>query len=150
MLSIREFRPQDARDIVRLHKEFETFFEEMNITEGFILSISQRPDFRFLIAELDGGVVGFTGVLFHTHVARAEIGPIAVDKRYRNMGVGTKLLKKILEFLSDKKIQRVISKIKINNEDAIDFFRNKGFIREGHFREYTIKNEDVVQYVRFI
>jgi ribosomal-protein-alanine N-acetyltransferase len=149
-LSIREFKSQDARDIVRLHKEFEIFFEEMNISEEFILNISRRPDFRFLIAELNGEVVGFIGALFYTHVARAEVGPIAVDKRYRNIGIGTKLLEKILGFLGDKKIHRVISKAKAGNQRAMDFFLHNGFTKEGYFREYTKQREDVVQYVRFI
>lgn len=149
-LSIREFEPQDVREVIRLHKESEDFFEEMEVNEEFIINISQRRDFRFFIAVLNGRVVGCIGILFYTHVGRAEIGPIAVDKKYRNMQIGTRLLEKALEFLKDRKIHRLISKVKADNQGAMDFFLRRGFQKEGYFREYTKKREDVVQFVRFI
>lgn len=149
-LSIREFKPQDAKEIVRLHSASETYFEKMDISEEFILNISQRPDFRFFIATINEKLIGFIGVLFHENVGRAEIGPIAVDEMYRNINIGTRLLERTINFLKEREIHRLISRIKANNQMAMDFFLHRGFQKEGYFKGYTKKRDDVVQLVRFI
>ncbi|MBN2013596.1 MAG: GNAT family N-acetyltransferase [Candidatus Altiarchaeota archaeon] len=149
-LSIRAFKEDDARQVVRLHHESSERFEELEITEDFINSIAQRSDFKFFVAGDGEEVTGFIGLLFHVNVGRAEVGPICVNPLHRRRGIGTKLLDYTTNFLKQAGVKRIIAKVKLNNEEAIDFFKANGFVEEGHFKEYTVKGEDVVQLRRFI
>ena len=149
-ISVREFRSDDARHMARLHKESEQCFEERDIDEGFILGVAGRSDFRFYVASAGSGIVGFCGVMFYPHVGRAEIGPIAVDARYRNRKIAAKLLAGTEDFLRKSAIHRVIARVKAQNSNAVRFFLSMGFQEEGFFRRYTRNNEDVVQYVKFL
>ncbi len=148
--SIRDFRREDVKDVLRLHTESSENFEEREVTEDFIRSIARRDDFRFFVVTLRGRVVGFVGVLFHVNVSRAEIGPICVDSLYRGRGFGMKLLACAINFLRQVGIRRVIVRIKSDNRRAWGFFRKNGFVEEGYFRGYTLQGEDVIQLRKFL
>lgn len=149
-LKIREFLPEDAKEIFRLHKNFVDYFEEIEISEEFILNISQRDDFKFFIAVIDEKLVGFVGTLFYSSIGRAEIGPIAVDIQYKNNGIGMVLVEHALNFLRQQGIHRVIVRVKSMNNVGLNFFESLGFEEEGYFQNYTKKGEDIVQMVRFL
>ncbi len=149
-LQIREFLPDDVTEILRLHRNFLDYFEEFEVSEEFILNISQRDDFKFFIATIDRKLIGFVGTLFYGSIGRAEIGPIAVDNRHKNNGVGTILMKHVLNFLKQQGIHRVIVRVKSMNNPGLNFFENLGFEEEGYFQNYTKKGEDVIQMVRFL
>ncbi len=149
-LEIRNFQVGDVKEILGIHRENEEFFEELKVTEEFILNIGERDDFKFFIAELDSQVIGFLGILFHPGVGRAEAGPIGIKNGYKNREVGKKLMQRGMEFLKEKEIKRVISKVKFKNTLAIKFFESLGFQQEAHFKNYTKKGEDIVQLVKFL
>jgi RimJ/RimL family protein N-acetyltransferase len=147
---IREYLPGDAPAIIRMHNQSEEAFEELELTEEFIDYIARREDYRFFIATLERSPIGFCGVLFYPSMGRAEIGPIAVDKRYRRSEVGKEMHDAVFAYLKRRDIRRVTAKVKASNACATGFFTGMGFAQEGFFREYTRKKEDVVQYVKFV
>ncbi|MCX6695421.1 MAG: GNAT family N-acetyltransferase [Candidatus Altiarchaeota archaeon] len=145
-VTVRWFRPEDAQDIVRLHAENMDYFEEEQpLTPEFVIESSKRSDFRFMVAERGGKVVGFTGALFYSSVGRAELGPISVGKNQQNHGAGNKLVASMLDFLKSAGIHRVVAHVKASNSSAINFFLSCGFYVEANLREYTMKREDAVQ-----
>ena len=149
-ISVREFRPEDAPEIVRLHKESEDCFEEMDVDEPFIYHVAARSDYKFYVAESSGRIVGFCGVLYFASFGRAEVGPIAVDKSFRRRLAASRLLERVLRFLRTNGTRRVIARVKAGNSGSLLFFSTAGFIQEGLFKEYTKKKEDVLQLVRFL
>lgn len=149
-LLIRDFRPGDAGEIVRLHGESPDFFEDARINEGFIEAIACRIDYRFFVCEKEDSFLGFCGVLYYVSYGRAEIGPIVVSEEMRRRKVGKQLVDYIFGFLGEQGIRRVTAKVKANNVGAQSFFESLGFGREGYFKEYTMDREDVVQYVKFL
>lgn len=149
-ITIREVLPKDAGRIVQLHKEADRFFEEKNIDEETLMLIMQRKDFRILVCELDDKIRGFSGMLYHPRVKRAELGPICVERKYRGRGIGSLLFEKTVKFLRNAGIKRVTVKVKEENEEGLAFFKEKGFAEEGFFRDYTYQGGNVVQLVKFI
>ncbi|MBM3308984.1 MAG: GNAT family N-acetyltransferase [Candidatus Altiarchaeales archaeon] len=147
---IRGFMAGDTLEMTELHKKFSSLFEESELTVDYINQCSLRHDFRFYVAEHNGSIVGYSGVLFYESVGRAEIGPIAMLDEYQNKGVGSKLLNTVLEFLKQRSIHRVTAKVKSGNESGIMFFEKNGFKKEAVFERYTKKQETIVQMVRFI
>ncbi len=149
-IRIRDFTPSDADSLLRIHEQSAEHFEDLGINRGFIINISQRADFRFLVAELGGDVVGFIGFLYHINVGRGEIGPVCVEKRFNGRGFGSLLLESSFSFLKERGVSRVIARVKEGNTAGLRFFEGNGFSREGFFERYTSKGEDVVQIVKFI
>ena len=150
MTRIRDFKEVDIEGIIKIHSICNESFEFPSLSTQFIINISRRDDFRLLIAEMEGKVVGFAGTLFYESVGRAELGPIAVDPDYTGRGVGTKLVDAVLMFLNQISIHRVIVRIKSGNTEGIEFFKRRGFMREALFRRYTRDGEDVVEMVKFL
>ncbi len=130
MVLIRGFRAEDAGEISRLYTADIDFFESFEITPEFILEVSQRPDFRFFVADSGVGVVGFAGVRFYESVGRAELGPIVVADNARHSGVGEKLVGRVLEFLAMQNLHRVVVIVKESNIAAKQFFGVCGFSHE--------------------
>jgi len=147
---VRGFRREDASSIVRLHDMACEWFEEFPVTEAFIVEASLRPDFRLFVAESQRNVVGFAGALYQEHVGRAELGPISVDPGLQRTGVGSRLIERLLEFLKEKGIHRVVVRVKSSNKKARKFFQDRGFAKEVVLKNYTKKGEDVTQLVLFL
>ncbi|MFH0860770.1 MAG: GNAT family N-acetyltransferase [Candidatus Altiarchaeota archaeon] len=147
---VRDFNADDAASLVRLHRRNGRWFEDGFMSEDFIHITASRPDFRFFVADSDGEVVGFAGVLFFEGVGRAEFGPIVVDKRLRRRGLGTKLLNRGIRLLKAAGVHRVIVRVKSFNREAIMFFEENEFRKEVVLEGYTRNGESAVQLVRFI
>lgn len=149
---IRDFRAEDVGVMVELHNQVGEWFEETGVplSRDFIISIAGRPDFRFYVAEVESrGVVGFAGVLYYESVGRADLGPVCVSPEFQNSGVGSKLVARVLDFLRERRIHRVVVHVKSENHAGLEFFTGLGFQFEAHLRNYTRKGEDVVQMVFF-
>jgi len=149
-LTTRHYEHRDADAVLRLYREAATWFEDVEVTRDFIVSSSERTDFRFIVAEDAGTLVGFIGALYYKGVGRAELGPIAVEGSKRSNGVGSALVKSMHRFLSGQGIARVTVKVKAGNKAAISFFLGQGFGHEAYLRRYTLKGEDVAELVAHI
>jgi len=149
-LRVRGFEAKDAQDVIRLHRDFNQWFEESELTPEYVLQCSARGDFRFFIAESGRTVVGFLGVLFYESVGRAEVGPICVQSTFQKKGAGSRLLESVVEFLKSRSVHRVVAKVKQGNMAGVGFFRANGFEEEATLRRYTRKGEAVLQMVRFL
>lgn len=147
---VRGFERGDAKQVVELHARFNIWFEELSIDEEFILAATLRPDFRVYVADEDGVILGFTGILYYEQVGRAEVGPICVTDEYQKKGVGSLLVEKAISFLKDAGIHRVVVKVKSGNNTAECFFKKQGFKIEAVLENYTRKGEDAVQMARII
>ncbi|MFH1836208.1 MAG: GNAT family N-acetyltransferase [Methanobacteriota archaeon] len=147
-MKLRGYETSDAKEVVRLHRKFNKWFEKLPVDEEFINNASLRADFKIFIAEEKGEVAGFSGVLFQEHVGRAELGPICVDPIFQKKGVGSNLVEHAIKFLREKNIHRIIVKVKAGNVGAEEFFKSRGFEVEAKLKKYTKALEEVVQMVR--
>ena len=144
---VRWFQPQDTDAVVWLHSENIRWFEEVSLTREFVVESSRRIDFKIMVAESRGEVVGFVGALYFEAVGRAEIGPISISSGFQNRTIGSSLLSELLKFLWSLGIRRCIAHVKTSNQNAIKFFLANNFVFEGYLRKYTQMGEDVVQMV---
>ncbi|MDP8228372.1 MAG: GNAT family N-acetyltransferase [Candidatus Electryoneaceae bacterium] len=58
---------------------------------------------------------------------RGEIESLYVEPDYRNSGVGGILMKKALEWMDDRGVERKILGVAVGNEDTYDFYKGFGF-----------------------
>lgn len=94
--------------------------------------LSQNPFGKILVYKKNNRIIAY---LYYSEIyERVEINNIEVEEQYRNMGIGTELLKKITEL-----VQKSISlEVRINNYNAIKLYKKFNFqekaIRKGYYQ----------------
>jgi len=77
-------------------------------------------------------VIGFGGLIVNEE--EAEIEPLVVSKRYRNKGVGTKLVGALVCEARRLDVKYLSVKPATRNIEAIKFFYKRGFANIGHIQ----------------
>ena len=67
-----------------------------------------------------------------------RIDSIAVDKSFRNLGIGTQLINKVFEFAKNKGIKKVILEVINTNPKAKDLYKRIGFKEKKIVRYYFL------------
>lgn len=154
---IRPVRPGDGEGINVLRRMpgvFETILgfpsERIKRNEDFILNAGPNDHIFVAVTTLKNGeqlIIGQSGLHIGENPRKrhsASFG-LMVHKDYQGMGVGTALLKTILE-MSDNwlKLVRVDLTVYVDNEKAIKLYEKFGFEKEGIIRKGSIRNGDYV------
>lgn len=80
----------------------------------------------------------------------AELRQISVTKKYRGKGIGTKLIKKAIDYLKRKKIRKVVARAKSNDKIGMKFLINNDFVPESFLREHFRKKSDIIEFALFL
>jgi [ribosomal protein S18]-alanine N-acetyltransferase len=95
-----------------------------------------RDDAKIVIAENKGEITGFAATRLITSANEGEILNIAVRRQFQNQGIGTLLLKEIIDFFKSNAIKSVWLEVRKSNFTARDFYRRNGFILCGERKNY--------------
>ena len=104
-------------------EDFEKLIYEDTIAEKTI----------FLVAEVEGKIVGFTrcaGSKLSRFRHKAEFG-ICISKEYWGHGIGKVLLKSILIWADSVRIEKISLTVIQTNTKAIQLYKRYGFVEEG-------------------
>lgn len=118
---IRQFVP---RDIMRIQE-----IENMSFDESYGIDMFRKLyeiGTGFLVAEVDGLVVGYI-IFWIKYEGEGHIISIAVDKKYRNLKIGSQLLHQAIVILSSCNIDRITLEVRENNKEAIELYRKFDF-----------------------
>ena len=66
----------------------------------------------------------------------ADLITLAVDPSMRNRGIGSNLLKFVLEYLKDLNLKKIFLEVEANNIAALNLYRKIGFMRCGVRKDY--------------
>ncbi len=112
--------------------------------EMFECDLVPSADRLYLVAEIDGELVGYTGMWLFA--SEAHIGTLAVDAPYRRRGIGEILMLTLLSQAARFGARYAVLEYRISNEPAARLYRKLGFqlvrIRPGY---YTDTREDAVE-----
>lgn len=119
-MMIREFEYGDIQHIMEIaYYSLEDYY-----SPDFFISIWQVSPEGFLVAEEGGEIVGFVlGVI--SDAATLRILMICVKREYRRMGIGSALLKGIVNRFEG--LRKIHLEVKVTNTDAIRLYRKHGF-----------------------
>jgi ribosomal-protein-alanine N-acetyltransferase len=95
----------------------------------------------FLVAENKNSIVGYA-VAWRV-ADEIQINSISVKKNFRKQGIGSKLLAEIIKNDTDKVYSRAILEVRNRNTEAIKFYTDNGFIRNGIRKNYY-NNDDAI------
>ncbi|MDD3334761.1 MAG: ribosomal protein S18-alanine N-acetyltransferase [Eubacteriales bacterium] len=137
------YRRMTSADVEQVHAiETATFAEPWSL-ESFQEEMTRNVCARYIVAEDTGKIVAYAGawlILEEGHITN-----VAVDSAYRGQGVGTAVLKALMQYAANMGVQYMTLEVRRSNLVAQKLYRAAGFIELGvRKRYYTDNGEDAL------
>lgn len=136
-LIIRPMQPEDLDEVCRI--EVENFSQPWT-KKGFLESINLKNNY-YLTVLLEEKVVGYCGM--QQVLDEADITNVAVDQSYRQHGIGTFMLTKLMEAGAERGVAAFTLEVRESNMAAIALYEKLGFENCGirkNFYEKPVEN----------
>ena len=138
---IRKFNDFDLKRVMRIwyegNLEAHDFVDKNYWEKNFGFVKRSLPESEVYVYEIDGYVVGFVGI------DEGSIAGLFVDKEYRGVGIGTKLIEYVKE-LYDFFTLHVFE----NNYGAVTFYENRGLIKKEESVHEDLGEVEYLMYYR--
>ena len=139
MIVIRKMTEKDLLQVTEIEQE--TFSQPWS-REDFLSSLNEANN-DYLVAEEEGSIAGYCG--YWGIAGEGYIYNVAVKKEYRKKGIGTIMLKNLLEESKSRGIESFTLEVRSSNDAAIHLYESLGFERAGIRKDfYTRPKEDAV------
>ncbi|OUQ61021.1 GNAT family N-acetyltransferase [Flavonifractor sp. An112] len=147
--TIRPTEPRDAAGTAALRRMPGVFETTLGLpscrtadSDAFVAGLGPN-DHHFVAVLEDGTVIGAAGLHLERNPRMRHVGSVGlfVHADYQNMGVGSALLKTLLD-LADNWLMLVRVELTVfaDNERAIHLYEKLGFEKEGLKRMTTVRN----------
>ena len=110
---------------------YSTFKEELSNANSY-----------YLVAKSDNEILGFAGI--KTVLDEADIMNIVVKKSKRKLGIGSLLLKNIIDLCKKLNISTLFLEVNEKNTPAISLYKKFGFKNVGFRKNYYKENNAIV------
>ena len=121
---IRNYRDEDYEQIAALMSENDTFYEPQYSREN--LSTRNPEDFLFLVAEIDGQIIG-TEVILAWGKKAAILYGLTVKNEFRRQGVATKLLSEAKKIAQKRGCAQIGMYVNSENKELLNFYSKRGW-----------------------
>ena len=108
--------------------------------DAFRQELTSNAVARYLVAELDGTVIGFAGawvILDESHITN-----IAILKEHRGKGYGRALTSALMQYLANLGAAYATLEVRKSNETAQNLYVSLGFIKLGVRKRYDEDNNE--------
>jgi len=141
MIIIRRFQPGDFSGVIDI--ENEQFSEH---DPYMYMTLYELNEDTFFVADHHGVVVGFVvGILSVDEQGMyGRVFSIAVREAYQGLGIGTQLMKSVIDVFHRKKIKNIVLEVRRHNIRAIRFYQRLGFVVTGIEIGYYSDYEDAI------
>jgi ribosomal-protein-alanine N-acetyltransferase len=123
-VEIVRFRPRHLARILEIER---AAFAEEPYTRAVFLDLYAECGELFLVAKLTRRIAGYIATCARD--GRAEVISLAVDPERRKKGIAAALLEYTLEWLRVSGVRSVELMVRVDNQEAIRFYRRFGFRR---------------------
>lgn len=138
-MMIREMTPADLSEVVEIEQQL---FTQPWSRQGFLSSLQQQ-DTLYLVAQQDGKVAGYCGLL--QSFDEADITNVAVHPEYRRLGIACQMLEQLMEQGGTRGIQRYTLEVRVSNTAAVKLYQKLGFASVGIRKNfYAFPTEDAM------
>ncbi len=127
---IRQMKMEDMEQVYAIES---SSFSRPWSKESFLSSL-QNPQNLYLVAELDGIILGYCGLW--GIVGEGEITNVAVNRKYRNQGVGEALLTELIRQARNMDITAFTLEVRQSNLSAIHLYHKLGFVETAVRKNY--------------
>jgi ribosomal-protein-alanine N-acetyltransferase len=109
----------------------------------FLSELSLRTSRAYLVARIDGVVVGYAGLMFSGD--DAHVTTIAVDPVWHRSKVGSRLLLELARIAIERGARNLTLEVRMANVPAQSMYERFGFARAGVRKNYYVEtNEDAL------
>lgn len=122
------------KDILPIH--FDDFWNKAILKEELI-----NPNSKYIVAKLGKEIIGFAGIKII--LDEADIMNIVTKKAFRNNGIGSLLLKNLINISKNSKVKSINLEVKEDNLSAIHLYKKFGFQILGTRKNYY-KNKNAI------
>jgi ribosomal-protein-alanine N-acetyltransferase len=135
---IREFKRPDIKRVLEIEKaSFSDPYPANILIDIYNLGAG------FLVAQENNRIVGYI-IFWIKYEDEGHIISIAVDKNFRRLEVGTKLVETSIEAFKKFSVNRIKLEVRVGNTGARKFYSKIGFKEEKIVEEYYEDLEDAV------
>lgn len=107
---------------------------------AFRHELAQNPNARYVVARLEGKLVGYAGIWLM--VDEAHITTFAVHPEHRRRKVGERLLQRLFAIADEIGAQWLTLEVRVSNLAAQKLYEKYGFRRAGIRRHYYSDNDE--------
>ncbi|OWP56386.1 MAG: ribosomal-protein-alanine N-acetyltransferase [Thermoplasmatales archaeon B_DKE] len=127
----RKFAPDDISEVVKIGNNSLTEY----YTETLLLDLFEAWPNSFMVYTVNGRIVGFiVGSKFSKTEARILL--LAVDAKFRRMGIGRALMNGFVEVCNHENLLSARLEVRTDNDQAIGFYKKLGFSTISVIRSY--------------
>ncbi len=83
------------------------------------------------VAVKQNTIIGFSSAYINNH-NEGFVEDLFIVEKYRNKSIGTKLFKKLLDWLQENEAETINVHVSIGNENAMKFYEKNGFKATGY------------------
>ena len=112
------------------------------IENNFAVKYKDNAFTNWLVYKNNNEIIGF--INYDSIYEKAEIEYIYVEEKFRNQGIATLLLNKMIDDLKEKKINSITLEVNENNITAINFYKKNKFKGIAKRENYYGKDSAIV------
>lgn len=142
-VQIRWLIRRDMADVLRIEQQS---FDHPWSEEDFLCCLRQRNCIG-MVAEHEHDIVGF--MIYELHKSRLHILNFAVDRDFRRRSVGTQMVLRLIDKLSQQRRHEILLEVRERNLDGQLFFRKLGFRAISILRAHYDDTEEDAYLMRF-
>ena len=132
-LEIRTMRSADLPQVMLI--ELSTF--TMPWSESTFRGLLRRRDSDLFVADIKGEIAGYA--VFWAVMDQGELGNVAVDDSQRGQGIGSKLIKAVLDRAADRGVREIFLEVRKSNTKAQELYKTFGFSEVGRRKNYYLE-----------
>ncbi len=133
---IRRMTSDDVDGVFEVEKNcFEHYWSKVEFEKEMKNDVA-----RYLVAEVDGKVVGYVGIWFVA--GEGHITNVAVHSDYRGQKIGDILIKHLVKMCEENNIFAITLEVRVSNIVAQNLYKKYGFKLAGIRKEYYSDNKE--------
>ncbi|MFU8651982.1 ribosomal protein S18-alanine N-acetyltransferase [Methanotorris formicicus] len=143
MIGIRRFRLEDLDRVEEIEKQS---FKKIYPRFLLIHLYTNFPD-GFIVAEIDGHIVGY--IIGTIEWGNGHIISIAVDRKFRNRGIGSILIEYLEKYFFERcNVKYIVLEVRVSNKKARMFYYKRGYVDKRFLPKYYDDGEDAILMVK--
>ena len=149
-INIRKATVKDFPEILKLIKELATYEKAPEkVTNSVAQMLAEKDLFECFVAETPNKeIVGFALYFFayYTWVGKSlYLDDLYVQKNYRGMGIGRKLLQEVLKVAKQENCKRIRWQVLNWNTPAIEFYKRLGVTLDDEWINCDLTGEELAK-----
>lgn len=130
MIIIRKFQPSDFQGVIEIERKVFNEHDPYLYMQFYEI----YPD-TFIVAEMNGFVAGYIAG-FTAQEGVGRIFSLAINPAYQRRGIGSNLLKEIINQFREMGVLEIILEVRSDNIKAKRFYERHGFFQFGIAEKY--------------